>query len=197
MKNISKLFVACIAIAAMSSCRSYTYTSRVENIRDAELKATTTLVDVNVDFTKRIVAESDRQKTEQQAKEEAKYNAIVDNKIDVLVDPIYKIERRPAKMKPFKAYLTGFAGYYTNPRTTTEDIKNLEDVNMEEIEKHIILENPTILPLLKQIEHSNNGNITVNNYGDGKSKVDNVPAKKDSKDTPNDAAPKEKSSKKK
>ena len=80
-----------------------------------------------------------------EAKEEARYLAVTDNKCDVIVDPIYKIEHRS---RTYKAYLTGFAGYYQNPRTLYEDIQMYKDVKKEDIEKYLILKDPSILGLM-------------------------------------------------
>lgn len=55
------------------------------------------------------------------AKEEAYFNAIVDNQIDVLVDPIYTIKKRGRILFFFGGYVeakvVGFAGYYKNVLT--------------------------------------------------------------------------------
>jgi len=52
------------------------------------------------------------------AKHEAYFNAIVDNQIDVLVDPIYTIKKRGRILFFFGGYVeakvVGFAGYYKN-----------------------------------------------------------------------------------
>jgi hypothetical protein len=52
------------------------------------------------------------------AKDEAYFNAIVDNQIDVLVDPIYTIKKRGRILFFFGGYaeakVVGFAGYYKN-----------------------------------------------------------------------------------
>ena len=55
------------------------------------------------------------------AKDEAYFNAIVDNQIDVLVDPIYTIKKRGRILFFFWGYVeakvVGFAGYYKNVLT--------------------------------------------------------------------------------
>ena len=50
--------------------------------------ASPTVVDVSADYAKRITATSRSCKTQTEAMQEAKYRAIVDNKIDILVDMI-------------------------------------------------------------------------------------------------------------
>lgn len=155
-----KLFAIVAAVVALSSCSTYSYTSRSTAIDRENIDGTSMIVDVRPDFSKRIATESRRCKTIAEAREEAKYLAITNNKCDVIVDPVYKIEKRSFK---YKAYLVGFAGYYENPRTIYEDIKSLKDISREEIEKYLILKDPSILELLNKV-----GNTEIINIYDGK-----------------------------
>ena len=82
-----------------------------------------------------------------EALQEAKYKAITENGIDILVDMISKTEKRG---KRYQATVTGFAGYYKNSRTLYEDIKLLEKVDKSEIEKYLILHNPEVLQYMNQ-----------------------------------------------
>ena len=160
MKQI-KLFAAVIVAAfALSSCSSYSYTSRSTSINRHDLNAVAMVVDVRPDFSKRIATESRRCKTAMEAREEAKYLAITENKCDVIVDAIYKVEKNGKK---YRAYLTGFAGYYQNPRTLYEDIQLLKDVKKEDIEKYLILQDPSILGVINQV-----GNSEIINIYEGK-----------------------------
>ena len=145
LKIFAALFVAAIAL---SSCASYSYTSRSTAINRKDMNATAMIVDVRPDFTKRIAAESTRCKTITEARDEARYRAITDNRCDVIVDPVYKIEQRGMK---FKAYLTGFAGFYENPRSLLQDIQLYKDVKKEDIEKYLILKDPSILGLINKV----------------------------------------------
>ena len=80
---------------------------------------------------------------------ECRYLAITNNKIDVVVDPIFKVEYRYSKIKNrYKASLTGFAGYYVNPRLFFEDIDAVKKFSREEIENYLLLHNPEILKYL-------------------------------------------------
>lgn len=69
------------------------------------------------------------------AKHEAYFNAIVDNQIDVLVDPIYTIKKRGRILFFFGGYVeakvVGFAGYYKNviPESHANAIKFNEYLN--------------------------------------------------------------------
>lgn len=167
MKKLFQLSLITIALLSMASCNPtyYTYTSRTEKIKSVQLQATTTMVDINVDFKHRVTAESDYCFNVASAKEEAQYNAITKNNIDILVDPIFKVEVRGSDKK-VKAYVTGFAGYYTNARPAIQDVQQLKDVDMENIEKHILLSHPTMLPAIKEAELQKESSVVVNNYNE-------------------------------
>jgi hypothetical protein len=156
MKQI-KIFAAVAVVAlAMSSCTTYMFTSRYNTIEKTNIEQSAMIVDVRPDFNKRIVTESRRLKSPTLAMEEAKYLAIVEHKCDVIVDPIYKVEKHGGK---YKAYLTGFAGYYKNARTIYEDIKLLNDVKKEDLEKYLILNDPNIIGLMNSANNSEVINI--------------------------------------
>lgn len=161
MKQI-KIFAALMVAAFMTSCASYSYTSRSEAINRQDINGTAMVVDVRPDFSKRIATESKRCKTVAEARDEAKYLAVTEHKCDVIVDAVYKIERRGFK---FKAYLTGFAGFYENARTLWQDIQLYKDVKREDIEKYLILKDPSILGIMNKA-----GNSEVINIYEGKEK---------------------------
>jgi hypothetical protein len=167
-----KLFAIAVAAIAFSSCSSYSYTSLSTVVEREAINGTAMVVDVRPDFSKRIATESSRCKTPSEAREEAKYIAITTNKCDVVVDAIYKVEKRSGK---YKAYLTGFAGFYENPRTVYEDINLMKNISREDLEKYLILKDPQILELINQ-----KGNSEVINIFEG--------GKPDPKDCPK-AAP--------
>ncbi len=166
MKTITKLTLVCVMIFSLASCSQtfYSYTSRSEKIKSVELQATKTLVDIDVDFKHRVTAESDWCFTEQEARNEAQYKAVTTGNADIIVDPIFRTERRTDDKKCFKVYVTGYAGFYVNPRPAIQDIQQLKDVDMENIEKHILLNHPEMLPELRKIQEGSNSNVTVNNY---------------------------------
>lgn len=154
-----KIFAVVVAAIALSSCASFSYTSRSTTVNREKIEGTSMVVDVRPDFSKRIATESRRCKSISEAREEAKYLAITNNKCDVIVDPVYKIEKRGMK---FKAYLVGFAGYYENPRTMYEDVKLLQNISKEDIEKYLILKDPSVLEMINQ-----KGNSEVINIFEG------------------------------
>ena len=145
MKKILILFFA--AAAALCSCSTYQSTSRETGIRRQDIVVSPTVVDVKVDYTKRINETSKRCKTKAEAMDEARYLAITKNNIDVVVDLIYKIEKRSRK---YQATITGFAGYYMNSRTFYEDVKLLHEVDKADVEKYLILHNPEVIKYMNQ-----------------------------------------------
>lgn len=167
MKTLAKLSFIVAMVVSFASCSRtfYSYTSRSEKIKSVELQATKTLVDIDVDFKHRVTAESDWCFTEQEARNEAQYKAVTTGGADIIVDPIFRTERRTKEEKGFKVYVTGYAGFYTNPRPAIQDIQQLKDVDMENIEKHILLNHPEMLPQLRKASESNS-NVTVNNYAE-------------------------------
>ena len=133
-------------ILLLSSCSTYQYTARQTAVERQNITMAPTIVDVKPDYTKRIEVTSKWCKTKDEALNECKYNAITTNKIDVVVDPIFNIEFNKGQIsRPYKATLTGFAGYYVNSRTLYEDIAKLKEFSREDIEKYLILHQPEVL----------------------------------------------------
>jgi len=145
MKKVLYAVLVCVVAMVMSGCSTYQYGARHANINRQDIMATPTVVDVKADFSKRVDVISDWQATKEDAMAECRYLAITNNKIDIVVDPIYKIECRLTKRKGYKASLTGFAGYYINSRTQYEDIEEVRKFSREDIEKYLILHNPEVL----------------------------------------------------
>ncbi|MCQ2346359.1 MAG: hypothetical protein MJZ92_00335 [Paludibacteraceae bacterium] len=159
MKHIQFLAIAVLAFV-VTGCTTYSYTSRSISISQSmDVQPTQTLVDVTPDFMKRITETSSWCKSTEEAMGEVKYKAITNNKIDIVVDPIYKIESRGRKCM---VTLTGFAGFYSNPRTMLDNIKQMKDVDKAEIEKYLILQqNPQIIQYLYE---NKEGNSVVINH---------------------------------
>lgn len=136
----------CVMALVLTSCTTYQYSSRNAAIDRRDIQATPTVVDVRADFSKRVEVTSNWQRTKEDAIAECQYLAITENKVDIVVDPIYKIQYRASRaLKKFKASLVGFGGYYTNSRTQREDIDALKNLTREDIEKYLILHNPEVL----------------------------------------------------
>jgi hypothetical protein len=126
------------------SCKTYTYEhshriveSNKKNKFEAELN-----VDVSVvpDFTKRIKSQTSKtHRSVEDAKDEAYFNAIVENQIDVLVAPIYSIEK--SSDGKCSATVHGYAGVYKmTPKNDkgngeTSSIGNEFDKKLKDLEK--------------------------------------------------------------
>lgn len=145
MKNI--LFGSLMAVMLiLSSCSTYQYTARQTDINRQNITMAPTIVDIRADYTKRIEVSSNWCNSKEEAMNECKYNAITQHKVDVVVDPIYKLEFKQGKLKHnFKATLTGFGGYYTNSRSVYEDMEQLQKFSLEDVEKYLIMHNPEVL----------------------------------------------------
>lgn len=116
-------------------------------VENHDIVASPTVVDVAVDYSKRVTETSRKCRSVLEAMQEAKYKAIVNNGIDIIVDMIYKTEKRGGK---YKVTVTGYAGYYKNSRSLYEDIKRLGGIKKEDVEKYLILHNPEVLEYMYQ-----------------------------------------------
>lgn len=97
---------------------------------------TPTVVDVDVDFTKKIIVTSNKHPTQNSAVQEAYYRAVKENNIDILMDPIFEVETMWTLFgSRSRATVTGFAGYYKNPRTLTKEMDDNYNKRLEQLEK--------------------------------------------------------------
>lgn len=128
MKNILKILIVglgLLIVVATSSCSSSKHSHRISQIPEKSVVIAGKIgVELRVDENKIIQASTSKShKSAQDAKDEAYYNAITQNNIHVLVDPIYKTITGP-KILIFggksTSTVTGFAGYYENPRSYKE-----------------------------------------------------------------------------
>lgn len=134
MKNIFKILfvgIGLVTIGSTTSCSSYKHSHRISEIPEKSVVIADKIgVELKVDENKVIQASSNkRHKSPGDAKNEAYFNAIVNNNIHVLVDPIYKTQTS-ARILIFggksTSTVTGFAGYYENPRSFKEVKDELE-----------------------------------------------------------------------
>ena len=140
MKNlITYSFLGAIVFVSLmtSSCSSFKHSHRLSQIPEKNIQIADKVgVELRIDENKVIQATSNKKHASpQDAKDEAYYNAIVNNNIHVLVDPIYKIQTTARILifggKSF-ATVTGFAGYYQNPRSYKEITDELEATAIKE-----------------------------------------------------------------
>jgi hypothetical protein len=122
MKSINLLALGTILVVTATSCDSYKHSFRLSDVPASNFAVTSQVVDVIPDFSRKVKATSDKVSTSvADAKNNAYFNAIVDNEIDVIVDPIYEVRVRKGLFKSTaKATVHGYVGTYTNPRSTAE-----------------------------------------------------------------------------
>jgi len=121
----------------LSACSTYQYTARQTEVRQRPIDAKEQLNSITVNYDKQVTATSDYQMTKKDAIAEAEFRCIEDEKIDVVVDPIFKVEYNPFKFKRrFKATIVGFAGKYKEEPNRLDDSKKY---TLEEIEKFKLL----------------------------------------------------------
>lgn len=130
--------LGCIALVQVG-CTSYSYTSRSTKVNRQDINSTEQTADIKVDYQKTVTATSDFQKFPSQAKQQAIYQCIMDNDIDVLVDPIFRIEKRG--LSGYRATVVGFAGYYKVGKNGLEQILDRR-YSKEDIEKYLLLTDP-------------------------------------------------------
>ena len=141
---MKKIIYALLLSSFMTSCTFYKYTNqdssepdRVNTIsNNVSLTAKKDFaVDVRIDLDKIVTGVSQNHADENDARNEAYYNCIVENDIDLVIDPLFKkiTNEAPGIFKMFyknqyRYEIRGYAGYYENPRDAgDETLQNLKD----------------------------------------------------------------------
>lgn len=134
----SMLFVA--VAASLASCSTYDHSFRKIDVGQKNSINAKIQVDVAVtpDFSKRLKSQSTKNhRSAQAAKDEAYYNAIVENQIDVLISPIYSVTERGGVCD---ATVHGYAGYYkivSKPEDNVEGGKDAAAKTESDFDKKI------------------------------------------------------------
>jgi len=158
----SKSIILLTMLIAISSCKITEHTTRSVDIDKTDIIMSPMIVDIHPDFSKKVCVRSNYCRTKEEAVQEARYRAIMEDSIDIVVDPIVQIEDRAITYKRYRATITGFAGYYENARTIYEDIEQNKNLSREEIEKYLILHKPEVLRYMN--DHGKIINIHHNDY---------------------------------
>ncbi len=159
-------------VSFLTSCTVYQYTGRQTDIRNRGIDGTEQRAGIKVDYNKRVTATSNYQITRSDAINEAEFLCIQEQKIDVVVDPVFKIEYNPLKMKKkFKATIIGFAGLYEERPTLLDESKKY---TIDDIEKFKLMYDPSFLDYYYRQPQPQGGD-TYNYYI--KSGVNAAPAK--------------------
>lgn len=134
------LFLLLLSIV-FTSCSTYQYSARQINVLHQSIESHEQMANIDIDYTKQVTATSEYQLTRKDAIQEAEFLCIQQFKIDVVVDPIVKVEYNPFKFKKrYKATVIGFAGMYKEAPTKLDKSK---EYTLEEIEKYKLLTDPT------------------------------------------------------
>lgn len=142
MKRIS-IFSCLLLSMFLASCTTYQYTGRQTNIRNRSIDGTEQRAGIKVDYNKRVTATSNYQLTRSDAINEAEFLCIQNEKIDVVVDPIIKIEYNPLKLKKqYKATIIGFAGKFEERPTLLDESMMY---TIDDIEKFKLMYDPSFL----------------------------------------------------
>ena len=147
--SMKKIIIPLLVLAALSSCSapkqtSYSFTARQSEINRQDIDAFNQRVAVVVDYGRRVTATSEFQTTRDAAITEAEFLCIEKEKIDVVVDPIYRVECDMSRNR-YKATILGFAGKYEVLPSEIDETKNL---TREQIENYKLLTDPSFAPLL-------------------------------------------------
>ena len=138
-----------------ASCTTFSYTSRSTSVRQRAIASREATADIEINYQKKVTATSDFQKFQNQAKQQAVYQCIMNSGIDVLIDPIFQIESRP--ITGYRATVTGFAGYYKVGKNDLDQVVE-KNYKQEDIDKYLLLTDPSYYPYYYQKE-SHSGNV--------------------------------------
>ncbi len=141
---MKKIIYTLLFTSFMTSCTFYKYTNQdtCEPDRANTISNNVSLtakkdfaVDVRIDLDAIVTGASQNHADENDARNEAYYNCIVENDIDLVIDPLFKkiTNEAPGIFKIFyknqyRYEIRGYAGYYENPRDAgDETLQNLKD----------------------------------------------------------------------
>ena len=138
---MKRFILPLLMAAALTSCSTFQYSSRSVDVNNRSIGTKETAAEVVVDYGRTVTATSDFQLTKNEAIREAEYLCIQNSKVDVVVDPVFKIEYSPFELKrKYRATVTGFAGMYKSVPAGVDAVKKYD---MEDIEKYKLLTDPS------------------------------------------------------
>jgi hypothetical protein len=142
MKKIILVAVAFLSLVTLNSCKSVGYTYRTIDVNKENVMAQQVVVDVKLDVKNKITAVSSKRNSVSEAMDEAYYKALVDNNIDVVVDPIFEVTTTD-KILFFGgksvAKLSGFGARYENARSKLDVVKELKTIDTTDVKKFDML----------------------------------------------------------
>jgi hypothetical protein len=114
------IFITLISLGFHAQQDALETSYRTIEIKQVDVVAENFVVEIDLGSEFKVISATSNKihKDIKLAKDEAYFNAVVDNQIDVLVDPIYTIKKRGRILFFFGGYVevkvVGFAGYYKN-----------------------------------------------------------------------------------
>lgn len=158
-KNHLQIF--CILLVGLfTSCSTYQYTARQVNVNRTDIDSKKQGAAVKIDYTRTVTATSGYSITRGEAMREAEYLCLQNEGVDVIIDPIFKLEFDPFRFKKnWKATVTGFVGTYEETPVGVETVK---DYQMEDIEKYKMLTDPSFPQYY--YDNGNGGNYQGDTY---------------------------------
>lgn len=135
------LFLFFALMLTMSSCSTFQYTARQVDIDGRNLSSKQQAAGLQIDFSRQVTATSEYQVSKRDAMKEAEFKCLQENKIDVIVDPVFKFEYNPLHFKTrWKATVVGYAAKYEEKPAGVDATK---PYTREEIENYRLLTDPT------------------------------------------------------
>lgn len=136
---MKKYILVLVGAITLASCSTYKHSYRLTDVPNNSIEVTATVVDIKTDFDRKVNGTSDRATSSvQDAKANAYFNAIQDNDIDVLVDPIYSVRvSRGLFRSSAKASVSGFAGEFVNPRSVSQVQQEVYDAKIKALEQFL------------------------------------------------------------
>ena len=129
-----------LLLLMLASCTTYQYSARQVDVNKRNIDANEQRVGIIANYSKIVSATSSYQATRKDAIAEAEFMCIQNTKIDVIVDPILRVEYNPWKVKSrYKATIIGYAGMYEHMPNLLDASKNY---TLEDIEKFKLLYDP-------------------------------------------------------
>ena len=178
MKHFARMALLLLpAMAVLAGCgvTANSFSARSRYIEGGRIKEQPKAAEIDVDFSQRVTAQSDWQASKSAARTEAEHKAITGYGIDIVVEPVWKYTTSPMFSRQdgapwytcYKAELIGFAGKYRKTLSTEERIQQLQDIDLETIEKYKLLTDPDFKDVYYQSEpqpadNSVKGSVIIN-----------------------------------
>lgn len=137
---MKKFALPLLLALVLTGCSTYQYSARTVGVNRKDVHTKEIAVEVVPDYSRKVTGSSEYQATRNDAIAEAEYRCITENQIDVVVDPIIKVERDGLQVKKkYRATIIGYAGKY---KVTEAGVDAVKEYKKEEIEKYKLLTDP-------------------------------------------------------